>query len=86
MEWSCPVKIMNWGYWGSLGIVASKYYHDKMREAGIDSIEPPEAMEALEKLLAGPLDQAAMLKVMDWAEIDEINPHESIVYCPEYES
>lgn len=83
LEWSCPVKIMNWGYWGSLGIVASKFYHDKMREAGIDSIEPPEAMEALEKLLAGPLDQVAMIKVFEWAEIEELNPDESIVYFPE---
>ena len=56
---------MNWGYWGSIGVVASKEYQERMLRSGVGSIEPPEAMEALEKLLAGPLDQIALLKIED---------------------
>lgn len=53
---------MNWGYWGSTGIVASSDYQARMAEAGIGSIEPPEAMRALDSLMSGPLDQLAMVK------------------------
>ncbi|MBV2240648.1 hypothetical protein KQR57_05175 [Bacillus inaquosorum] len=41
-EWTCPVKIMNWGYWGSVGVVAEEIYQQKMAQAGIGSIEGPE--------------------------------------------
>ncbi len=61
-EWNCAVKVMNWGYWGSVGIVSSKEYQDRMDKTGVASIEPPEAMAALEKLLYGQIDQIALLK------------------------
>src|SRR5947199_644412 len=53
---------MNWGYWGSVGVVAEPAYRERMAQAGLGSIEPAEAMEALEYLLAGPVDQMAVLK------------------------
>ncbi|MED1663358.1 SDR family NAD(P)-dependent oxidoreductase [Brevibacillus laterosporus] len=78
-EWSCAVKVMNWGYWGSVGIVASQAYQDRMAREGIGSIEPEDAMEALEALLAGPMDQIALIKMtkplgkedsrQEWVEI-----------------
>ncbi|EGD45651.1 6-deoxyerythronolide-B synthase, partial [Ruminiclostridium papyrosolvens DSM 2782] len=61
-EWPCVVKVMNWGYWGSVGVVAAKAYQDRMAQVGVGSIEPPEAMEALEVLLAGTMDQIALVK------------------------
>ncbi|MCX8131566.1 MAG: SDR family NAD(P)-dependent oxidoreductase [Clostridia bacterium] len=62
MEWPCAVKTINWGYWGSVGIVASEDYQERMAQAGIGSIEPPEAMEALENLMSGPINQVALVK------------------------
>lgn len=56
------VKVVNWGYWGSVGIVASKEYQDRMEDVGLGSIEPDEAMETLEMFLSGPLPQIAVLK------------------------
>ncbi|MCB2360146.1 PfaD family polyunsaturated fatty acid/polyketide biosynthesis protein [Clostridium estertheticum] len=61
-EWSCAVKVINWGYWGSTGIVSSEEYKSRMEQVGIGSIEAPEAMEALEKLLSGNIDQTIFLK------------------------
>lgn len=61
-QWSCPVKVMNWGYWGSVGVVSSKAYQDRMAHAGIDSIEPDEGMSGLEQLMASPQIQVGMLK------------------------
>jgi polyketide synthase PksM len=68
-EWTGPdgrpaIKIMNWGYWGSVGVVASQAYRDRTARAGIGSIEPPEAMQALETLLAAPVHQLALWKTI----------------------
>src|SRR5262249_27317836 len=56
------VKVMNWGYWGSVGVVASAPYQERMSQMGIGSLEPAEAMQSLEDLLAGPVDQMVLLK------------------------
>jgi NADP-dependent 3-hydroxy acid dehydrogenase YdfG len=61
-DWTCPVKIMNWGYWGSVGIVASQAYRVKLAQQGIGSIEPEEGMAALEQLLCVPAMQLAFIK------------------------
>ncbi|HEY0371935.1 MAG TPA: SDR family NAD(P)-dependent oxidoreductase, partial [Thermoanaerobaculia bacterium] len=58
-----PVKVMNWGYWGSVGIVASAEYQERMRQLGVGSIEPAEGMAGLERLLTGPLDQVGMIRM-----------------------
>ncbi|MED4567852.1 SDR family NAD(P)-dependent oxidoreductase, partial [Bacillus atrophaeus] len=60
--WPCAVAVMNWSYWGSVGVVSSPDYQQRMAQAGIGSIEAPEAMEALELLLGGPLHQLVLMK------------------------
>ncbi|MGG1946945.1 SDR family NAD(P)-dependent oxidoreductase [Trinickia sp. NRRL B-1857] len=57
-----PVKVLHWGYWGSVGVVASAAYRERMTQMGFGSIEPPEAMEVLERLLAAPVERAAFVK------------------------
>lgn len=71
-----PVKTMNWGYWGSVGTVASQGYRDRMTKQGIGSIEPPEAMAALELLLAGPLHQLGLVKIVGEAKPYAISEQE----------
>ena len=56
------VRVMNWGYWGSVGIVASADYQARMAQSGLISIEAGEGMTALELFLAGPLPQMALVK------------------------
>ena len=53
---------MSWGYWGSVGRVASEGYRARMAKLGIGSIEPEEGMAALERLLGGSLSQTIFLK------------------------
>ena len=61
-----PVKIMNWGYWGGVGVVADPFHQERMRQMGIGSIDAPEAMAALQTLVdhAG-LSQMAVIKALD---------------------
>ncbi|MCX8131567.1 MAG: SDR family NAD(P)-dependent oxidoreductase [Clostridia bacterium] len=84
-EWTCSVKVMNWGYWGSVGhIAASKEFKHWMENKGIGSIEPPEAMAALEMLLAGPVDQIALVKATKPSGFEGIKPAgELVVAYPE---
>jgi polyketide synthase PksM len=58
----CEVKVMNWGYWGSIGIVMDEFYRLEMAKDGFGSIEPEEAMEALQQLADGPFSQVAFLR------------------------
>lgn len=69
-------KVMNWGYWGKVGVVAGENYQQRMAQVGLVSIEAPEAMAALEALLAGRGRQAAFVKTkrlpaMDGMRIDQ---------------
>jgi polyketide synthase PksM len=84
-EWPCAVKVINWGYWGSVGIVASQTVRDRMASVGIDSIEPPEAMDCLEVLLSGPVDQIALMKTSDASALEPLNTslEEELTVYPE---
>ncbi len=79
-----PVKVMHWGYWGSVGVVASSPYRERMAQMGIGSIEPPEAMVVLEHLLAGPVDQLGFVKTTQAAVTDMLGivVHETVTAAP----
>ncbi|KAF1018226.1 MAG: 3-ketoacyl-CoA thiolase [Burkholderia gladioli] len=62
-RWPGAVKVMNWGYWGSVGVVADARYQERMSRAGIGSIEAEEAMVVLERLLGGPDAQLGLIKL-----------------------
>ncbi|MBE4751860.1 SDR family NAD(P)-dependent oxidoreductase [Corallococcus sp. ZKHCc1 1396] len=57
-----PVKTVNWGYWGSVGIVASDQYREKLASRGVFSIEPDEGMEAVSRLLGHGVSQVMAFK------------------------
>jgi acyl transferase domain-containing protein len=63
-ECPCAVKVMNWGYWGEVGSGRALPQSSKNRlaQAGIAAIEAAEGLAALDRLLAGPFDQLALLK------------------------
>jgi acyl transferase domain-containing protein/SAM-dependent methyltransferase len=61
VEWPCRVRVINWGYWGSVGAVASERYRSLMARRGFGSIELPGAMRVLDRLLSGPAGQLAYL-------------------------
>ncbi|WP_236867737.1 hypothetical protein, partial [Brevibacillus laterosporus] len=53
--------------------VASEEYQRRMKSRGVGSIEPPEAMKALEALLIGPMNQLAFAKMTTsstWVEVN----------------
>lgn len=81
--WPCTVAVMNWSYWGSIGVVSSPDYQKRMAQAGIGSIEAPEAMEALELLLGGPLKQLVMMKMANETNDEAEQTEETIEVYPE---
>ncbi|MBY9081324.1 SDR family NAD(P)-dependent oxidoreductase [Paenibacillus sp. HN-1] len=81
LERDCAVKVMNWGYWGSVGIVASESYQERMAQAGIGSIEPEEALKALEALASAPMNQMAFMKTTKPLVLDGLNEQDWITVC-----
>lgn len=63
-DWACAVKVINWGFWGSVGVAADDYHRDRMLREGVGSIEPEEAMPILQSLIAGSHDQIGLVKVL----------------------
>jgi 3-oxoacyl-(acyl-carrier-protein) synthase/acyl carrier protein/NADP-dependent 3-hydroxy acid dehydrogenase YdfG/SAM-dependent methyltransferase len=55
-------KVINWGYWGSIGVVSSEMYRKRMEKIGVGSIEPEDGIEVIERFLASEADQIVMLK------------------------
>ena len=62
---NCMAKTINWGYWGSVGVVSSKKYQDIMERKGFGSIEPEEGMEILRKLVNSDIKQISFYKLKD---------------------
>lgn len=67
-----PVHIINWGFWGDVGVVADEKYRDKLAEQGIYSIHPTEGMEAIERMLAHTPQQLLAIHA-DESVIQEMN-------------
>jgi hypothetical protein len=75
-----PVKIVNWGYWGSVGVVTDAFYRKRMEGLGIGSIEPDEAMQALDAFVASEIDQVALIKVISQRALDDLWVSEEVRY------
>jgi acyl transferase domain-containing protein/enoyl-CoA hydratase/carnithine racemase/acyl carrier protein/NAD(P)-dependent dehydrogenase (short-subunit alcohol dehydrogenase family) len=58
-----PTKVINWGHW-AVGTGATISHATKMRQrrSGFAMIEPGEAMAALDRFVAAPIAQVALLK------------------------
>lgn len=59
-----PVHIINWGYWGEVGVVSSPAYKQRMQRLGIGSISPKKGMAILEKVLANNESQVFAVKLI----------------------
>ncbi|MEX1830126.1 amino acid adenylation domain-containing protein, partial [Luteibacter sp. CQ10] len=57
-----PVTIVDWGYWGSVGAVASADYRERLASQGIASIEPEEGMAALDAILRSSAPRMAYVR------------------------
>jgi amino acid adenylation domain-containing protein len=62
-----PVKIINWGFWGEVGVVAADGYKDKMKQAGVESITAEEGMQLLEMVIGSDQQQVVAIKLSNTA-------------------
>lgn len=60
------VRVINWGYWGSVGVVATKEHNKKLEKVGAKSIEPVEGMETIVRVLGNNLTDVIAMKVEDY--------------------
>ncbi|MFH9266918.1 SDR family NAD(P)-dependent oxidoreductase [Streptomyces sp. NPDC017546] len=81
-HWPCPVKVMNWGWWGSVGSASTERHKEHMARWGLLSIEAPEAMDALDTLLGGPQRQLSFIKMKDLDAIEALDPTTRITVHP----
>jgi len=61
-EWPCRVRVINWGYWGTVGAATSERYQWIMARKGLGSIELQGASRILDEILSGNVVQMAYLQ------------------------
>ena len=76
------VKIMNWGYWGNVGVAADEFHRKTMEQMGMGSIEPEEGMASLQALVNSEMHQAALIKTLHSNALAMLNLSETIAYYP----
>ena len=81
-ERAYPVKIMNWGYWGKVGVVADESYNKTMGQMGIGSIEANEGMASLQTLVSSELGQMGLIKINEAQAIVDFSVSEGYTSYP----
>jgi polyketide synthase PksM len=81
-----PVKIVNWGYWGSVGVVTDAFFRKRMESRGIGSIEPDEAMQALDAFVASDMDQLVLIKAISQRALDDLWVSEEIRHYRDHDA
>jgi SAM-dependent methyltransferase/acyl carrier protein len=66
------VRIVNWGYWGDVGAVATDFHRARMVRAGLASIQGPEAVAAAWRMLNAPLRQYGYLQAAPSADLEAL--------------
>lgn len=64
-ERAYPVKIMNWGYWGTVGVAADPSHHKIMARLGMGLITPDEGMAALQGFMRSDVEQMTLIKTLN---------------------
>ncbi|MGW0791223.1 amino acid adenylation domain-containing protein [Streptomyces sp. NPDC002911] len=59
------VKAVNWGYWGVTGVVSDPFYQERMAAVGVDSLDPDDALNALESFLGSEHSQVVLMQTFD---------------------
>jgi polyketide synthase PksN len=77
-----PVKTMNWGYWGSVGVVADPSYRKQMTRLGIGSIEPAEGIASLAALMDSSLGQLFLIKTLNAQAADSLQVAQTLEQQP----
>lgn len=77
----CPVKIMNWGYWGAQKN-ADAGEVQKLAQLGLGLIAAEHGMQALDVLLGGALPQLGLMRLTGELEIEGLHPDETLELYP----
>ena len=81
-SWTCPIKVMNWGYWGNGEMANDEDFRGLFDQIGLGLIHPKDGMEALEVLLSGSVDQMALINTTKPVVVEGMSRNERIDVYP----
>lgn len=81
-----PVKVVNWGYWGDVGIAAGDHYKQAMTRMGLGSIAASEGMSVLQALVDSDLNQLGVVRVIEGATLAGLDLSETLEGYPRTEA
>jgi acyl transferase domain-containing protein/NAD(P)-dependent dehydrogenase (short-subunit alcohol dehydrogenase family) len=77
------VRVVNWGYWDQTGIVADETYRARMAHTGLVGLDPRGAMDAVEGLIAGGVEQLAIVALRAGGTLTMQDRQWEIIDAPE---
>ena len=79
-EWSCAVRVVNWGYWNvGGGTRISKAIKNLIEQRGVEPISEPEGLAALERLLESDFTQLAVTRTLKPELIETYSAKEDLI-------
>lgn len=57
-----PVKVINWGFWGEIGMASSDFYHQAFAKIGLLPLQTQEGIEAITRVLSAFEQQFVVIK------------------------
>lgn len=57
------VRVINWGFWGDVGIVATPEYRERLARIGVIPITTAEGVQAFSRIMAGKEEQVLAIKL-----------------------
>ncbi|WP_044283307.1 SDR family NAD(P)-dependent oxidoreductase [Candidatus Endolissoclinum faulkneri] len=54
-----PVRLINWGFWGDVGRVATSEYRQRLQRSGVNPLTTEEGLDAIDRALSAPTKNAA---------------------------
>jgi len=75
-----PVIVVNWGFWGELGAVATEQHRRLLARQGMHGLRAEEAFAHLETMLAGGWDQALVICAEDHLQ-RELGLSEELIFA-----
>ena len=60
---SCPVQIINWGYWGEIGVAANDFYRERMKRYGAEFLTIEDGVKVFERVVGSDIRQIFPVKL-----------------------
>jgi acyl transferase domain-containing protein/SAM-dependent methyltransferase/acyl carrier protein len=69
-QWSCPVRVINWGFWGNVGATSAEHYRVRMAKVGLLPLDTSSAFGVIDTILTNDVVQLSYIRTTSSSAIE----------------